>query len=508
MLRVARKYHTHLAAIRLSPQLRAQLPAWYHPLANPRSMATIPARCLLRRHTVTTVADLIAMSDRIHTPSLDHPHLPTPTCACQTCARDRREGCRNPHQCASEALARIRQIEPKLNPLSPDHHGNFSLTPNRKAANIRAKENNNDILFDPSITCKNDLAECFRIFTNPDKISNLSAARNYTRRFNVRYRNVPVHTDGACYNNGKLNARCGSGIWFAPNDPRNDAIKIPGPHQSNQIGEIAAVIQATSATQLFRPLTIISDSMYVINGLTSHLSTWEDIGWIGIKNADLFKRAAYLLKSRTTTTHFRWIKGHSGDQGNEECDRLAKMGADKPLPDPLSLDVPTAFDLQGAKLSALNQATAYRGIMERLPPQHRATTSENIQRTREALHEYNGLLETDESIWSGMQQRTLRTRVKQFLYKAMHGTQKVGKFWHRIATKERREFCKKCRVTESMEHILVHCREAPQRTIWTLAEELWPDARNLWPEISLGIILGCGSITIPPEGNQEDPDER
>jgi len=363
-----------------------------------------------------TVADLIVISNRICTPRPEHPHSPTPTCACQACDQDRLEGCPNPHQCANEALEHIHQIEPRLNPLSPDpHHGNFSHTPGRKAANILAKENNHDILFNPSITCKNNLAECFRIFTNPNRISNLPAARNYTRRFNVQYCNISVYTDGACYNNGKLNARSGSGIWFAPNDPRNNTLRIPGTHQSNQISKIAAVIQATFITPPFRPLTILLDSKYMIEGLTDHLHTWENIGWIGIKNANFFKKAAYLLKSRTTTTHFRWVKGHNGDHGNEECNRLAKARANKPRPDILNLDVPVTFDLQGAKLSALNQAIAYRGIMERLMHPRRKTTLENLQTTREAIHRYNDLLETDETIWTGMRQRPLQTRVKQFL---------------------------------------------------------------------------------------------
>ena len=427
----------------------------------PRSLATALAKCLLWRHTVTTVADLIAMSNRIWNPGPEPPHLPISMCVCHACTQDSLEGCLNPHQCANEALIRIYQIEPKLNPLSPNHHGNFSLTPSQKAANVLAKANNDNILFDPFITCKNNLAKCFRIFTDPKRISNLSAARNYTRRFNMRYRNINVYTDGACYNNGKLNACCGSGIWLAPNDPHNKAFRVPGPNQSNQIGEITAIIQAISAIPPFRPLTILSDSKHAIDGLTDHLSTWENIGWIGIKNANLFKRAAYLLKSRTVTTHFKWIKGHNGDQGNEECDQLAKEGADKPLPDPLILDVPVTFDLQGAKLSALNQATAYRGIMERHPHPSRATTSENLQTTREAIHAYNGLLETDETIWLGMQRHTIRTRVKQFLYKAMHGTQKVGKYWSHIPNNEQRELCKTCRTTESMEHILVHRQAAP-----------------------------------------------
>jgi hypothetical protein len=174
--------------VRLSPQLQAQLPAWYHLFAPTRPMTTVQAKCLLRRHAVKKVIDLIVISGRIRTPSQDDPHLPSPTCECQDCIRDRLEGCLNPHQCAQEALTRIQQIRPKMNPLSPDHlHGNFSLTPARKIANAAAKSNHNEILFDPSITCKNNLAECFRIFTNKERISNLPAARNFTRRFNVRY---------------------------------------------------------------------------------------------------------------------------------------------------------------------------------------------------------------------------------------------------------------------------------------------------------------------------------
>src|SRR5258708_13478298 len=115
MLKVARKYHVHLAAIRLSPQLRAQLPAWYHPLAGHRPMATVRVRCLLRRHEIKTIADLIIMSDRIRFPSVTQLHHPTPTCACQDCALDRLDGCTNPHLCAEEALTRINLIGPKLN---------------------------------------------------------------------------------------------------------------------------------------------------------------------------------------------------------------------------------------------------------------------------------------------------------------------------------------------------------------------------------------------------------
>lgn len=64
----------------------------------------------------------------------------------------------------------------------------------------------------------------------------------------------------------------------------------------------------------------------IIKGLTENLSNWEGKGWVRIKNASMFKLAAYLLKRKPATTTFTWIKGHEGVLGNEENDKLAKEG--------------------------------------------------------------------------------------------------------------------------------------------------------------------------------------
>ena len=48
-----------------------------------------------------------------------------------------------------------------------------------------------------------------------------------------------------------------------------------------------------------------------------------------------------------------------------------------------------------------------------------------------------------------------------------------------------------------MEHVLIHCAVAPTRIIWDLARNTWPHDPELWPEISIGMIMGCGSLAIP-----------
>ncbi len=70
-------------------------------------------------------------------------------------------------------MKRIEMIPPKLNPTHTEfYHRNLSLTRTGKECNRIARMMNDAIIFDPSITCRNNLAECFRIFTNLEKISN------------------------------------------------------------------------------------------------------------------------------------------------------------------------------------------------------------------------------------------------------------------------------------------------------------------------------------------------
>ena len=90
----------------------------------------------------------------------------------------------------------------------------------------------------------------------------------------------------------------------------------------------------------------------------------------------------------------------------------------------------------------------------------------------------------------------------------MHGTQKIGSFWTHIPGYEERQICQTCGTPESMEHILTSCNESVVRIIWNMAKDLWPHTAHPWPEISLGMILGCGSTSIPPARNSDTRHQR
>jgi ribonuclease HI len=293
MLKAAKNQNVNFMTIRLSQQLKQELPAWFQVGADHWAINNRSAKCLLNKHKAKTIADLMKVSARIRDNTNPLVHRPTNYCNCPACADDQRKDCTHSHDCATEALARINRTLPKLNPLGPGiRHDNLSLTNRRKNQNRKAREENGKITFDPSITTKDDISECFRVFTDPQRSTRHPAQRPQNNGANNRHEEMTVYTDGSCTDNGKENAKSGGGAWFGQNDPRNKALRVPGESHSNQIGELAAVIVALQNTPRFYPLEIVSDSKYVIDGLTSHLREWEDRGWIGIQNATLFKKAA------------------------------------------------------------------------------------------------------------------------------------------------------------------------------------------------------------------------
>ena len=132
------------------------------------------------------------------------------------------------------------------------------------------KKREGEIIFDPSVMLRTSLADGFRIFTDPTKLTHIPATQltNPQRGVTMANEAIVVYTDGSCMNNGKENTKSGAGIWIAENHPDNRAVRVPTDKQSNQAGELTVVLVAIQNTPNFAPLQIKTDSRYVIDGLT------------------------------------------------------------------------------------------------------------------------------------------------------------------------------------------------------------------------------------------------
>jgi ribonuclease HI len=103
---------------------------------------------------------------------------------------------------------------------------------------------------------------------------------------------------------------------------------------TNNAMEITAVIIALEKCLALGRLeaTIHTDSMYVKNGIESWVQNWERNGWKTASGGAVRNRAIWVrlreLTQRMANLRWRWVKGHSGDPGNEKADTLARQTAE------------------------------------------------------------------------------------------------------------------------------------------------------------------------------------
>ena len=158
---------------------------------------------------------------------------------------------------------------------------------------------------------------------------------------------IHVYTDGACQgNHRKSGAIAGVGAWFGKDDERNVSEPLCGRVQTNNRAELTGLIRAievffqddltitrsVAEKQPTNTLVCHTDSQYCKNGIESWIKNWKKNGWKTankkpVKNKDLWMRLDEL--SDKYAVRYEWVKGHSGDPGNEAADTLAVAGCSK-----------------------------------------------------------------------------------------------------------------------------------------------------------------------------------
>ncbi|THG92752.1 hypothetical protein EW026_g8259 [Hermanssonia centrifuga] len=139
---------------------------------------------------------------------------------------------------------------------------------------------------------------------------------------------VIVHTDGSCNQPGSVHATAGAGVYWGPFDPRNVTCRVPG-KQTNNRGELYAILKALLAANPYTSLYIFTDSQYAIHCICHWAPAWESTGWT-CANADILQDIVMLIAQRPADLHLQWVKGHDGNLGNEMADREAGLAARLP----------------------------------------------------------------------------------------------------------------------------------------------------------------------------------
>jgi ribonuclease HI len=133
---------------------------------------------------------------------------------------------------------------------------------------------------------------------------------------------VRITTDGACKGNP------GPGGWAAILEAagREKILSGAEPLTTNNRMEMTAALKALQALTRPAEVTLVTDSRYLMDGMTQWLPGWKRNGWKNaakqpVKNADLW--AALDEAAKPHRIRWEWVKGHAGHAGNERADALA-----------------------------------------------------------------------------------------------------------------------------------------------------------------------------------------
>jgi ribonuclease HI len=141
---------------------------------------------------------------------------------------------------------------------------------------------------------------------------------------------IEVFTDGACRGNP------GPGGWGVLLRGKGKEKELYGAeaNTTNNRMELMAAIAALEQLKMPCQVVLVTDSTYVMKGITEWLPQWKVRNWKTsankpVMNADLWKRLEAAAKPHRID--WRWVKGHSGHDENERVDRLANRAIDEML---------------------------------------------------------------------------------------------------------------------------------------------------------------------------------
>ena len=134
---------------------------------------------------------------------------------------------------------------------------------------------------------------------------------------------IELYTDGAC-------KKTGEGGWgyvlrvTASGKELEGSGGITG--TTSQRMELTAALEGLQRLECPCVVRLVSDSQYLVKGLTTWARMWERDGWRKAGgdpalNRDLW--VSLLFQSRRHEVAAEWVRGHSGHPETERCDKLA-----------------------------------------------------------------------------------------------------------------------------------------------------------------------------------------
>ena len=140
---------------------------------------------------------------------------------------------------------------------------------------------------------------------------------------------IIIYTDGGCRGNPGIG---GWGVWLRYGDHDKKLKGVEKGTTNNQMELVAAIKALEAIKSSTISIDLFTDSKYVMHGINDWIVGWKAKDWKTanrkpVKNVALWKRLDALNEQHNVDWH--WVKGHSGNEGNDIADELANQAMDE-----------------------------------------------------------------------------------------------------------------------------------------------------------------------------------
>lgn len=148
---------------------------------------------------------------------------------------------------------------------------------------------------------------------------------------NIEKEELIIYTDGACRGNPGL------GAWAFVIIGKSRMLECgkSANNTTNNKMELTATIESLKALKISASkykITLYTDSSYVVNGITKWIKGWIKNNWIKPDKKPVSNKELWIELHQVSSKYnidFKWVRGHSGNQGNERVDKIANILMDK-----------------------------------------------------------------------------------------------------------------------------------------------------------------------------------
>lgn len=137
-----------------------------------------------------------------------------------------------------------------------------------------------------------------------------------------------MYTDGACRGNPGPG---GWGVFMSFGSNTKEMFGGDAKTTNNKM-ELTAAIEGLKALSRSCDVKLYTDSTYVLKGITEWMPNWKKRNWKTAAKKPVQNVELWLELDEAIQRHeieWCWVKGHSGDPGNDKADELANRGIDE-----------------------------------------------------------------------------------------------------------------------------------------------------------------------------------